>query len=529
MNKIKILDCTLRDGGFVNDWNFGHNAIYNIYTRLVNANIDILELGFLNEKYPFDINCSIMPHSKYLPKVFNMETENKPMLVAMIIMGECSIDNVGKQSESLVEGIRIVFKKSQMDEGLEFAKKVKEKGYKIFLQPASVTDYSEEDIKELAQKANKLDPVAVYIVDTYGLLHKGKLFEYFNTMDKYLCPDVSIGFHSHNNLQMSYSSAIDILDIETNREVIIDSTLFGIGKGCGNLNTELIADYLNKYHGKTYDMLQILETIDLEILKIKQICDWGYSFSGFLAASNQCHPKYVKYLVDKKTLSVKSINQILCKLDGLKTEFKKPLIEKLYFEFQSNEIDDTETYNQLRSTMDRSILLLAPGSSLNKESENINAFIKQENPIIIAINHNPYCYKADYYFINNAKRYSQMAEYLEQNPDAKIIATSNVTPVNTKFEFYLNYSNMLVPGDINIISDNATLMLINAFIKMGFKGINIAGFDGFSANLNENYVESYLSYNMNSNINEQNVLISSAVKAMKQLIDINFITKTHYC
>lgn len=94
MNRIKILDCTLRDGGFVNDWNFGENTIANIYNRLLSCNIEILELGFLNENYAFDLNRSIMPHSKYLKEIFKKKVINGPMLLAMVILGECSIENI---------------------------------------------------------------------------------------------------------------------------------------------------------------------------------------------------------------------------------------------------------------------------------------------------------------------------------------------------------------------------------------------------------------------------------------------------
>lgn len=530
MDYIKVLDCTLRDGGFINDWNFGRNAIYNIFTRLVSSGIDIIEVGFLNADYPFDTGRTIMPRSRYLSQVFNIKTQKRPMLVAMVIMGECPIENVDAQQESLVDGIRIVFKNTRIEEGLRFAAKCKEKGYKVFLQPASVTDYTEEAMIRLIEQANEIEPTAVYIVDTYGLMHKDKVFNYFSIMDKYLLPSISLGFHSHNNLQMSYSSAIDLLDIETEREVIFDSSLLGMGKGSGNLNTELIVDYMNKYHNKQYDLTQILEAIDLEILKIRNLYEWGYSFNGFLAASNDCHPQYVRYLTDKKTLSIKSVNIILSQLSGVKTLFDKGQIEKLYFDFQSKEIDDTIVRQTLKEEFSgKQILLLAPGSSLNKEADKVHKFIDNERVMVVAVNHNPRDYPVDYYFVNNAKRYSQMAEFLEQNRTVSIIDTSNITPAYASTQKTLNYRQLLVPGDKRIVSANATLMFFNLLTQLEVPYVYVAGFDGFSGKPTDNYVDSYLSYNTYDDYELQNKLISQTIADMRKHLDIRFITTSYYC
>jgi len=526
--KVRLLDCTLRDGGYVNDWNFGRVGIYNIFTRLAASGIDIVEVGFLNKDYFFDMGHSIMPRSSFLPVLFNIKTNRKPLLVAMVIMGECPIENVDLQSESLVDGIRVVFKKTGIDAGLDFAAQCKTKGYKVFLQPASVTDYSEDEMALLAERANVLCPEALYIVDTYGLMHKDKVFQYFHIMDKTLSSEISIGFHSHNNLQMSYSSAIDLLDVKTERELILDSSLFGMGKGPGNLNTELIVDYLNKYHGKQYDLTQILEAIDLEILKLKQLYKWGYSLEHFLAASNDCHPSYVKYLLDKKTLSIKSVETILSRLTGVKTLFNKDQIEHLYLDFQSNEIDDTDTKRELgRIFGGKPLLLLAPGASLNTAIEKIKDFIHKIKPIVISINHNPINFPVDYYFVNNSKRYSQMAEFLEQNPNLKMITTSNITPNKNSVLFMLNYRELMVPGDVDIVSGNAGLMLLNLLASMEISRVYIAGFDGFSSS-STNYADSYLSYNVNTDFERQNALIRESVTGIRKHLDIESITPSYY-
>ena len=529
MNNIEILDCTLRDGGFINDWDFGHYAIYNIVNRLIGSNIEFLEVGFLHNDRNFDINRTITKHTEDFNKIIKIKNK-KIMILAMIILGEADIDNVGNKQDTIIDGIRIVFKKKDIDKALDLAKKVKDKGYEIFLQPASVTDYTNEDMEILAKKVIEINPYAVYIVDTYGLMHKNQVLNYFNILDKTLPKNIKIGFHSHNNFQLSYANSIELIELKSDRNIIIDSSLFGMGKGVGNLNTELIADYLNKFYNHNYNIGQILELINLEILKIRNIYSWGYSFNGFLAASNDCHPTYVKYLIEKNTLSVNSINKILSQIDNdKKTTFHEDLIEKLYSSFLNNEIQDSISINYLKEKFyNRNILLIAPGSSIEKDKDKIYKFIKEKNPIIISINYHTNNFNINFVFINNSKRYNQMMEFIDNNANTEFILTSNINASKEDKIKYINYSEYLVEGDFEIIMHNATLMFIKFLISLNIKNVTLAGFDGFSNKTDNQYAEKYLSYNTNIDYYKQNTLIGKKVKELRESINIYFLTKSYY-
>ena len=532
MNNIKILDCTLRDGGFINDWDFGHYAIYNIVNRLIESNIDFLEVGFLHNDRNFDINKTITKHTNDFSNIIKIKDKKDIMILGMIILGEADIENVGSCDETILDGIRIVFKKHNIDKAFELANRIKDKGYKIFLQPASVTDYSDIEFENLAKKSISLNPHAVYIVDTYGLMHKNKVLNYFNILDNILPNNICIGFHSHNNFQLSFANSIELVELNTDRKIILDSSLFGMGKGVGNLNTELITDYLNKFYNYNYNVGQILELINLEILKIRNIYSWGYSFNGFLAASNDCHPNYVKYLIDKNTISIDSINKILQKIDkNKKTIFHKDLIEKLYSDFLNNEIKDNESIDYIFNKVNnRKILIIAPGGSVNTEKNKIDKFILDNNPIIISINYYSESFKTDFVFINNSKRYNQMAEFIEsEKKDIEFILTSNITTIGAKENCYLlNYSDYLVEGDFEIIMHNATLMFIKLLIEININNLYIAGFDGFSSNSYNNYADKYLSYNTNIDFEKQNRLISEKIMQFQKDINIVFLTKSCY-
>lgn len=114
MGKIKLLDCTLRDGGYVNDWKFGHDNIVSIFERLVDANVDIIEIGFLDERRPFDMDRSIMPDTDSVGKIYGMLDRKQADIVGMIDYGTCGIQNIKPCSESYLDGIRVIFKKHIM-------------------------------------------------------------------------------------------------------------------------------------------------------------------------------------------------------------------------------------------------------------------------------------------------------------------------------------------------------------------------------------------------------------------------------
>ena len=180
MADIKLLDCTLRDGGYLNDWEFGNDNIINIFERLVSAQIDIIETGFINDSCEYDINKSIFPDTKSVDATYGQLSKGNSITVGMIDFGTCSIENVSDKSDSWLDGIRVIFKKQKMHEAIDFCTKIKAKGYKTFVQAVSITSYSDEELNELIDLVNELEPYAFSLVDTYGLLHRGKLRHYFD-------------------------------------------------------------------------------------------------------------------------------------------------------------------------------------------------------------------------------------------------------------------------------------------------------------------------------------------------------------
>ena len=529
MNNVKLLDCTLRDGGYAVKWTFGHNTIVNIFSRLVASGVDIIELGYLRDWEPFDINRTSLPSVKDFDRVYDLDVANKPMLVAMIDLGNCRIENICDASETMIDGIRLTFKKARIDEAMAFAKQIIAKGYKLFLQSVSITDYTDAEYLSLIEKINEVKPYAVSIVDTYGLMFDYDLMQYFHLLDHNLDPEIAIGYHPHNNFQMAFANAIGIINGRAKHPLVIDTTVNGIGKDSGNACTELMAYYLNENFGRSFQISQILEIIDTELSKLRETMTWGYSFIGFLSATNHCRTEYTKYLLAKKTLSIDSINTILSRIDRNKqtTDFHEAHIAELYAEYQSRDENDADAVAELKELLSgKKLLLLAPGKSLQTEREKIGQFIRDENPTIIAVNHVPENFAANFIFVSNDQRYGRILHLLRKHHDRmRIIVTSNITKEPGAYDFVVNYSTLTAPMELK---DNSMLMLLQLLRRIGGAEVWFAGFDGFSDDEQSNYFDSYLVLNKGTHQSGINDAIRAELKKLKSDLKMRFLTESRY-
>jgi 4-hydroxy 2-oxovalerate aldolase len=530
MKKIQILDCTLRDGGFVNDWNFGVGSIVSIIGRIVKAGIDIIEVGFIDNRRPHDLNRSIFPDTDSIKPIFKDLDVDKSMILGMIDFGTCPIEALTEQKDSVLDGIRVIFKKQHHREALEFCAAIKKKGYKIFVNPVSVTSYSDEEMLTLIDKINVLAPNGVAIVDTYGLMHKQELLHYYDLLDKNLITGAKIGYHAHNNFQLAYANSLELIALNSERELVVDTSLFGMGKSAGNACTELVAMHLNENHGKNYDVYQLLEAIDVDISKEYAKKQWGYSLNHFIAASNDCHPDYVTALIEKKTLSVKAINEILAKIDPPnKLTFNKALIENIFMEYQNKYIDDSGAYDDLSNQIkNRDILIIAPGKSIETHKTQIQDFIIDNNPVVITINFVDDNYKPDYVFMGNSKRYSQFFNKLYMSDcNVKVICTSNISESNRKIDYTFNFNSLI--NDETVIRDNPVLMLLKILINMKIKKVYLAGFDGYTNDNVNNYSEEYLPFlYCNDQVLLRNEAIKKTITSLENNISLELLTSSIY-
>lgn len=320
---IKILDCTLRDGGYLIDWEFGKNKIQSIINNLAQGNIDFIECGFLKEDL-YDENKSFYSSISELEKLIT-KSQNYTL---MINFGEYDIKNFSVCKNKNIK-IRLAFKKNNQKEALEYIFELKKLGWDVFANPMSTNTYSEKELFDLITQLNQIKPFCMTIVDTLGNMYESDVIKIFEFIDKFLDKKIAIGFHSHNSMQLSFSNTKALLKMNLDRILIIDSCLYGMGRGAGNLCSELIIKYINDFYNSEYKILPILKSIDEDLKPIYEKSPWGYSTPYYIAAINGCHPNYAGFLVNKN-YSDEEINRILSNIPQYKkTSYDKDLIEDL--------------------------------------------------------------------------------------------------------------------------------------------------------------------------------------------------------
>ncbi len=526
---VKLIDCTLRDGGYVNDWKFGHDTICCVFERLVQAGVDIIEVGFLDDRRPFDIDRTIQPDTGCYNRLFEGCDKGSSMVVAMIDYGTCAIENIAPCEESFLDGIRVIFKKPKMKAAVDYARQIKEKGYKVFLQLVSVTAYSDRDMLDLIDLVNELGPYSVSMVDTYGLMHKDQMFHYFHLLDRNLDPNTIIAFHSHNNFQLGYANEVEMIRRSSTHDLAVDGTVYGMGKSAGNAPLELLAMYLNENYGAHYDLDQILEIIDVNIMRIYKEHYWGYSLLFFLSASNRCHPNYINYLLEKHTLSVKAINDIAARIDeDKKLDYNKAHIEELYHAYQEAPAAASRPLEELARELEgRQVLLLGPGHTLASEEERIRDHVRRYRPLVISVNCVPREYDPDYVFIGNSKRYNMLFRAFKQLDErCKVIAVSNISCVDKAFDYVFRYEDL--HEEDPLIVDNGFIMALKALARSGVRGVTLAGFDGFSED-SLNYYDEYLDFTADyEQLVQVTVKIREALARLKDEIAVEFLTRSKY-
>ena len=522
MSIIRSLDCTLRDGGYCNNWEFGKENIAKIVNALVESNIDVIECGYISEKHINNSDRSIFTSFDAVDKIIPFHKNNSE-IVAMINFGEFSCDNIPNKNTTKLDGIRVAFHKKNIDEALQYCKIVKEKGFKLYVQPMVSLNYSDEEFIRLIKEVNKIHPEVFYIVDSFGVMKRKDLTRLFYMVEHNLDESIMIGYHSHNNMQLAYSNAQSLVNIRTNRNLIIDSSTYGMGRGAGNLNTELFVEYLNDSIGANYALKPILTIIDEVLTPFYQKNYWGYSLSNYLSAKYNSHPNYASYLEDKKTLTYEAMDEIFSLMDDEKRfSFDKDYIEKLYTRYLENGKAQEEHLSDFKRMISgKTVLVIAPGKSSVDEKEKILDFAKQDGIITFSVNFNYPELDTEYIFLSNLRRYRE----LDKSKKEICITTSNIPSVDAYIK--TKYSDLLNTEDA--VHDNAGLMMIKFLINLDVKKVYLAGMDGYSTDPSMNYGnERMILYSNKSKYEAINEGLNNVLNEYSKKIEIEFLTKPRY-
>lgn len=332
-NNIQLLDCTLRDGGHVNNFNFGKQNIEKIVDGLSSSRIDFIELGFL-KNCVHDLNQTLfnfVSEAEYYTNHIGNKNQNYCLMIRPDWYDISKLTPVNGN----IKNLRFAFHYKDLDLTLRQVNVAKDLGYEIMLNPINILSYSPEELKNLLPILNGLNPKCISIVDTFGAILPEDLKNIFYLFNNHLNKDITLGLHLHENLSISLALAIIFIDlIKNDRNGCIDSSILGMGRVPGNLCTELIMNFLNSKNSDRFNLKEIYNLIDNPISSIKESEPWGYMPAYALTAFNKTHRSYAEFLMKKPGVTLNQIVLVLNKFasDEEKENFQETLADLYYYE-----------------------------------------------------------------------------------------------------------------------------------------------------------------------------------------------------
>ncbi|MDE7327739.1 MAG: hypothetical protein K2N63_15920 [Lachnospiraceae bacterium] len=319
---IHILDCTLRDGGYVNNWEFDGNTAIQVINSLYASGVRCIEIGILGKG------------GKAGGTKFSSFKDMEPLLkgkkmdcryAVMVTQADADQVEIPVRHSDMVDIIRIAFFKNELRGALSLGEKLLQKGYEVFLQPMATFMYTREELEEMLRGINQIRPKAVYLVDSFSNLYPKDVRRIADRMLLGLEEGIAFGFHAHNNIQLAFANVIEFLDSNTTRELYVDGSIYGMGRGAGNVPLELLMEYQNK-QGAAYDIPLILKAYQDFIRPVFEKLYWGYEHSYYLTASKSINSVYGWYF---STHGIKDILQMEKALNRISEEDKYTLIRSV--------------------------------------------------------------------------------------------------------------------------------------------------------------------------------------------------------
>ncbi len=528
MGYAQILDCTLRDGGYLIDKYFGNKNIYGIIDGLIKTGIEIIEIGFLQNEGTGEgktVYQNSIDAEKFIPK-----TGKNGIFSVFADYSRYDIAKLDKYTGKSFHAVRECFLKKEWKEAINYCREIKEKGYLLFVQPVDILGYSDLELIELLESVNAVEPYCFSIVDTFGSMYEEDLYRICSLVDHNLVPGCKIGFHSHNNLQMSSALAQAFLRFAYGkREVIVDATISGMGRGAGNTPTELIAQYMVDKLKYPYNLDCLLDIIDNYMRNIRSRAEWGYNTQMYLAGAYGAHVNNVSYLLKKNSINSKDIRFILNQIGTEKRKrYDYSLLEDTYIQYMETDIDDTKSMSDLRRLINgRCVVVLAAGRSLSAERENIIKYIESKESLVISVNNMYDNIPADFIYISNVKRYQSWNKKCHEG--IPCIFTSNIKKEAEENEFIISFKRLIKCGWENM--DNSAILLLRLLNMLGAECIGVAGLDGYD--YNNNYADDQMEYNVTLNeaivINrELREMLQDFMAAKSRDVKVEFITKSRF-
>lgn len=281
----KILDCTIRDGGLVNGWDFSAEFVRELYQSLSRAGVDYMEIGYKNSPKLHHVpNAGPWAYltEELIRSTIGEKTATK--LSALVDIGRVDEHDIVPRSESFLDLIRVACYIKDVDKGIELAQTFHDLGYETSLNIMAVSHARENDLNEALEILNGSSIDVVYVVDSFGSLFQRDI-EYLVAKFQKFAPKKTLGIHTHNNLQLAFANTLTGIDMGV---VYLDSSVYGMGRAAGNCPTELLVGHL---HNARYDVRPLLDIISRQFIPLRDKVEWGYTIPYAITGLLDEHPR----------------------------------------------------------------------------------------------------------------------------------------------------------------------------------------------------------------------------------------------
>lgn len=285
-NHCKIIDCTIRDGGLVNNWDFSVEFVQSLYASLNEAGVDYMEIGYKNSPKWLEGADEAGPwrflNDDFLRKVIPQKGTTK--LSALVDIGRVDEHEILPRSESMLDLIRVACYSKDVDKALDLIQLFHDRGYETTINIMALSNVMENELIEAFAMIKDSPVEIVYIVDSYGGLDHNDIHYLVHKFKEHL-PHKRLGVHTHNNMQLAFSNTLVAAELGVE---ILDASVYGMGRGAGNCPTELLLTHLKN---SRYHIRPVLSFIQKYMLKTREKWEWGYLIPYLVTGTLDEHPR----------------------------------------------------------------------------------------------------------------------------------------------------------------------------------------------------------------------------------------------
>lgn len=285
--QLKVLDCTIRDGGLMNNHQFSDEFVRGVHKALVEAGVDYMEVGYKADKKLFSPteygmwkSCDEDDMNRFFDGV-----EKGIKFSVMADVGRTNENDVVPREKSLIDMVRVACYIHQIPAALDLVKDAKNKGYETSVNLMAISAVPEFELNKGLELIGKSETDMVYLVDSFGSLYFEQIGDlmrrYLDAMGK----DKQVGIHAHNNQQMAY---VNTIYAAIHGATMLDSTIDGLGRGAGNCPTELLLGFLRN---PKFKQRPVIEAVEKLTLPLRSQIDWGYSIPYMISGQMNEHPR----------------------------------------------------------------------------------------------------------------------------------------------------------------------------------------------------------------------------------------------